>query len=627
MSAAEGRKLGASLKENAEPTSISVPVLKNYIDENGREKEFVNFKTIDVYNAEQFDGLGEYSAPEKTSYTPKEALEAVLDRFRSGERARNRQGIPPIIGERLEAGRQSPNYNKTSGKERIRLPLRSQFSSDEAYLQSLFHELAHSTLDRNRTGRGLEGTPEGRAKEEVIAEMASAILINEFGLDYDTENSAEYIKSQALGEGLTDADIADASVKAQAAVDYLLGNDVLPKWEPNQTKNYATETSVRNTELSPLYSSVNPEASPEAIDRLNLPEDESVSLNQETQVSSSQKAVQKVLDGLLDKIKDGLQDMPWRRPYKDGFEYVGGSGLPRNPKTKHVYSGVNRFVLALVGKSAGYKDARWMTYKQAQDMGGQVRKGEKGVSILIPRITKYDKDKNGNPILDDNGNPTTRQAVFFTSAAVFNVEQIDGLNLDDDKATTTDMSPLEAQNFVLERYKKNLEAKGLTSPEISYTYVGEYGNHFGGDSSPNWSPTRDEITLPRESQFNSPEEWFETLMHELVHSTGHPDRLDRTDITKNYGTDRAARGLEELIAEMGAASLGEMFGVQYDFENTSAYLQGWQKAISETDFSSFQTASNMAQQAIDYILGMDLGDWSPLEGYNVKKSSTSDKES
>ena len=78
---------------------------------------------------------------------------------------------------------------------------------------------------------------------------------------------------------------------------------------------------------------------------------------------------------------------------------------------------------------------------------------------------------------------------------------------------------------------------------------------------------------------------------------------------------------------MGAASLGEMFGVQYDFENTSAYLQGWQKAISETDFSSFQTASNLAQQAMDYILGIDLGDWSPLEGYNVGRSGTSEKES
>lgn len=627
MTSAEGKKLGATLKPDAEPTSIAVPVLKNYVSDDGQERELVTFKTVDVYNAEQFDGVGEYSAPDRQSYTPKEALELVLDRFRNGEKARQRLGIPPIIGERLEAGRESPNFNRVSGKERIRLPLRSQFKSDEAYLQSLFHELAHSTLTRDRTGRGLDKTPEARAKEEVIAELASAILVNEFGLDYDTNNSAEYITTQVLGQGLTDAELADASVKAQAAVDYLLGNDVLPKWEPNQSKNYVTEAQFRNTELAPIYASINPEPSQSAVNSMDLTEDTSVSLNQSAAMDSSQKAAKKVLDGILEKIKGGLKDTPWRRPYKDGFEYTGGSGLPRNPKTKHVYSGVNRFVLSLAGVAAGYDDARWMTYKQAQDMGGQVRKGEKGVSILIPRVVKYDKDKKGNPILDSEGNPTTTKRVYFTAASVFNVKQIDGLDLEDDKATTTDMTPLESQDFIIDRYKKNLEAKGLTAPEISYTYVGEYGNHFGGDSSPNWNPANDQITLPRESQFSSPEEWFETLMHELVHSTGHQDRLDRTDITKNYGTDRSARGLEELIAEMGAASLGEMFGVQYDFENTSAYLQGWQKAISETDFSSFQTASNLAQQAMDYILGIDLGDWSPLEGYNVGKSGTSEKES
>jgi antirestriction protein ArdC len=208
---------------------------------------------------------------------------------------------------------------------------------------------------------------------------------------------------------------------------------------------------------------------------------------------------------------------------------------------------------------------------------------------------------------------------------VFNAEQIDGLNLNDD-VPTTNMQPLEAQNFIIDRYIKSLESKGLSAPEISYTYVGEYGNHFSGDSSPNWSPQRDIVTLPRESQFNSPEEWFETLMHELVHSTGHINRLDRTDITNNYASDRSARGLEELIAEMGAATLGEMFGINYDVENMQAYIEGWQKAISETDLNSLQVASNKAQQAVDYLLGIDLGDWSPIEGYSVRKTSTSSKE-
>lgn len=362
---------------------------------------------------------------------------------------------------------------------------------------------------------------------------------------------------------------------------------------------------------------------------------EIVDENQEEQTYSSKDskdAMTKVLGKLQEALEGGFTNRPWRKPFKEGEQFItGGSGLPRNPATKHIYRGTNAFALSIIGRMMGFKDNRWVTYKQAQNLGGQVPKGVKAPAfVLVPFTKPIYKDKNGNPYVDKDGKPAPRSFVYFGSAAVWNVEQIEGLSLDDDKITTADFTPLEAQDFVLERYTKSMENRGLEAPKINYTYVGQYGNHAMGDTSPNWNPASDAVTLPTEAQFNSPEEWFETLMHELVHSTGHVNRLDRTEITNAYATNKAARGLEELIAEMGAAILGEMFGVNYDFENTTAYVESWQKAISEIDLSSLQKASTLAQQAVDYLLGVDIGDWSPIEGYSVggskpKKNATEEE--
>ena len=622
FSQAEASKVGASLKDGELPTKVSVPTIDHYVDENGKEHEFVSFKEIELFNAEQFDGVSAYNAEDRVSYTPEEAFQLVASRFNEAEIARGRSGLMSVVGRQLTPGEQSPNYSMKSGQEVVTLPLRSQFDSDEAWLQSLFHELAHSTGKSDRNGR-VEFARGGkddsaRAREEVIAEMASTILMNKLGLDWDSDNSARYMAKHANMEGLSDAELADLSVKAEAAVDFILGNDVLPEWNPSNSKNFMTEAQFRNTSVTPLNSSYNYDTSEAAIEALGALED--VSLDQNA-TSGSKDAVEKVIGALRDKLETvGFGNAPWRKPYKDGFEYVGGSGMPRNPASKHIYSGTNSFVLSISQRLGGYQDSRWMTYKQAQDLGGQVRKGEKGTAILFPKMYKFDKNKDGSPILDANGEPTTRSFIQFGVATVFNVEQIDGLDLKDDVPTTS-MAPLDAQNFVLERYIKNLEAKGLKAPDIQYTYVGQYGNHFLGDTSPNWSPTSDIVTLPQESQFNSPEEWFETLMHELAHSTGHKSRLDRSEITDQYATSNSARGLEELIAELASAALAEMFGVNYDRSNVSSYLESWQKAISQTDFSSFQQASALAQQAVDYLLGMDLGDWSPIEGYKISSGS------
>lgn len=622
LTKAEAEKsYGAKLNPDATPTMIAVPVLHSYEDENGNKFETVRFTPAEVYNAEQFSGMPAYEAPETVEYTPQEAFEVILDRFNRAEIERKRRGAPPILGMKIDdtsvnpdTGRpiRSPNYSK----DRVKLPLRSQFKSDEAWIQSLAHELIHSTGALTRQNRsetreaGTDSTQ--RAREEVIAEMASAMLMKMFGLNYDTKNSAAYVKTQALKEGLSDEDLTDAAIKAQAAIDYMLGNDLdtIPKWNPTTTKRPQTPTEFRNTELAPLQSSINPDTSQASIEALSLPE---VSLDQD--VSSSDKAKQKVYDALIEKLtKLGNSITPWRKPFKDGFEFTGGSGIPRNPSSKRLYSGFNSFWLKIAAMSEDYTDSRWMTYNQAKDMGGQVRKGEKGVPILVPVKFMVTKDKEGKPLLDRNGKETGFSKLYFKSATVFNVSQIDGLNLPDDKPST-EMTPVESQDFIIDRYGKSMKAKGLTAPTVDYSYVGDYSDHA---SSPNWSPFDDRITLPGLAQFNSPEEIFDTIMHELTHSTGHRRRLDRSDLLSDYGNPNGqARAQEELIAEMGAAILGEMFGVNYDVDNTQAYMQSWFSVLKNGNPELLQIAASKAQQAVDYMLGMDLGDWSPLDGYNT----------
>lgn len=362
-------------------------------------------------------------------------------------------------------------------------------------------------------------------------------------------------------------------------------------------------------EEAPLSSSINPV--PDA-SKIDAPVGEAVEDSDgKKEVQETRTAVDKVLSVMLEAIKGG--EVPWRKPFKDDPR-LAGAALPRNPKTKHIYTGTNRLVLRFMADMKGYEDGRWMTYNQASDMGGQVRKGEKGTFILVPRIIPV-KDKDGKPALDDKGNKKT--FVKFDAVAVFNVAQIDGLNLEDD-VKNVDLqakTPLQAQQFVLDRYLKSMEALGLDVPKIRYTYVGEYGSH---SSSPNWSPNSDIITLPTLEQFNSPEEIFDTLMHELAHSTGHTSRLDRSALTKDYGNpDGVARAKEELIAEISSALFQQMFGITTNLDNSAAYVQSWLKRLQNNP-EEVINATKEAQKVVDYMLGIHLGDWSPVDGYTLK---------
>jgi len=617
MTSAQAKKLGATVRDGEQ--GVKIMTFMTIEDEESGERSIVQVPRF-VFNAQQMDGLEPYSPSQQPKMDAAQAIDFVLGRFSEAEKKRGKSGNIKIWEDLY--GSDTPMWSPAGARrpENIRMPDRSKYDSPEDYLYSLFHELAHATGTQDRQGREAhlaqargDMTMGQLAVEEATAEIASQLLLQRLGLNYNPDRTAEYLRSHDLN----DAQLNEAMAKAELAVDYVLGNDVLPPWhnsssdmmEAAEVPGYTPPASRSwnpNTNLGPQDapsafpagtpgSDENPEVTgfaqkPGKFDRTG-----------KKSVTDSKTATEKVMAGLLEKIKQG--ETPWRKPYKEGEKYAG-IALPRNPSSKHIYSGVNAMALRFAQEENGYSDPRWMTYNQASAMGGQVRKGEKGTFILVPmRITQQDeKDPNKK-----------RSFTMFKATAVFNAEQIDGLNLPElSTESLPKMTPLDAQEFIVERYKKAMAARTGKAPNIKHTYVGSGGAH----QAPNWGTLSDEVTLPNLEQFNSPEDLFDTIAHELVHSTGHPDRLDRSDLTKDYANDLESRAREELIAEIGGALLANMFGVDATFDNSAAYVQSWLKHL-QSNPDEIINATSQAQKAVDYILGTDLGDWSPIDGYSI----------
>jgi len=205
-----------------------------------------------------------------------------------------------------------------------------------------------------------------------------------------------------------------------------------------------------------------------------------------------------VTNRILEALENGT--VPWRKPW------VGGTfvGSPVNLKSKKAYRGINVFVLGLQGFSSRY----WATFKQAKDLGGSVKKGSKGTPVVFWKwIDKKEIDDDGNEVVADRY-PILR---YYT---VFNLDQIDGIADPDAKdAAPSDFNPIEACEKVVDEMPQR--------PEIRHNEAQAY-----------YRPDADFVNVPKPELFNVDAEYYSTLFHELTHSTGHADRLNRDGITK-----------------------------------------------------------------------------------------------
>ena len=238
-------------------------------------------------------------------------------------------------------------------------------------------------------------------------------------------------------------------------------------------------------------------------------------------------------EGIIEQIRQGTA--LWQKPWGPG-ERV----LPANVDTGRSYRGGNSLHLAAVAQERGYGDVRWGTYRQIQARDGQVRKGEQGTRILSFQDHRKIavNDERGRPKRDAEGKRVYRHermpAPVVRQYTVFNAEQADGLPA----RPTPTAEPLWKAHQQAERV---LEDGGVPV------------RHVAGDRA-FYNLNRDEIVLPERGQFPSANHYYQTALHELGHSTGHPERMNRETLTQGIseGFASPAYAKEELRAEISA---------------------------------------------------------------------------
>ena len=287
-------------------------------------------------------------------------------------------------------------------------------------------------------------------------------------------------------------------------------------------------------------------------------------------------------DRLVEMLKNGVS--PWHKTWK-----CGEAAFPMNANGRE-YRGMNVFLLGLMGYSNPY----WLTYRKCNELGGQVRKGEKGCPVMYWQRSEYvEKDDDGKPVLDEDGNPKKRQSMLIRGYTVFNASQCDGL---------PEKFYPKPQKANCKRHKPHEAAKKLWS---LYKDAPRVVHHGLGRCC--YSPSLDEIRIPAPARFDTIADYYSALFHEGCHSTGHAKRLNR-NLGDSFGSEPYAK--EELVAEMGAQLLCQRCGITRTLANTAAYCKGWAKAIkSMPDYGrAIVCAAAQAQKAADYIMGIKHGE-------------------
>jgi antirestriction protein ArdC len=278
---------------------------------------------------------------------------------------------------------------------------------------------------------------------------------------------------------------------------------------------------------------------------------------------------QAVTDMILEHLEKGT--VPWRCPWSREV------GRPSNFHTGKPYRGINSLLLGWRHCGSPW----WMTYRQALERGGHVRKGERGATVV-----KYGTFDAEQPAEEESAK---RKRGYLRSFTVFNATQIEGIAF-----PATDLQKPLASHERVERAEAIV--RGMPNPPAIFEK--DFALAF-------YSPARDIVTMPLLGRFESAEAYYATLFHELSHASGHASRLNRESLLKHdeFGGPEYSR--EELVAEMGAAFLGMEADIVLDrHEQSAAYLTGWLTVLKAKENRRWiVTAAGLAAKAADYILG------------------------
>lgn len=278
---------------------------------------------------------------------------------------------------------------------------------------------------------------------------------------------------------------------------------------------------------------------------------------------------QAVTDKIVAALEAGTP--PWRKPWDADQAAMTG---PVNATTGRPYRGINVLLLGMDPKASATGDPRWCSYKQAQDKGWQVKKGEKASTVFFFKaIEVEDRDK-----MNDDGESESRIVPVLRTYPVFHASQIDGIP----------------------KYQPpTVEDAPWRRPDAVETILGNSGVSLrvGGDKA-FYSPSTDHIQLPPDGTFSSEQAWAATAMHELGHATGHPSRLDR-DLRNRFGSKAYAQ--EELRAELASAFMAAELGIPAEMEQHASYIGSWLETLKQDKREIFRAAAD-AQRAADWCL-------------------------
>jgi len=271
-----------------------------------------------------------------------------------------------------------------------------------------------------------------------------------------------------------------------------------------------------------------------------------------------------VTEQIIRQLEQGVA--PWRKPWNVAH--------PAKLVSKRGYRGINVLLLAIRGYGSPY----WLTYKQATELGGHVRRGEHGTKVVFWKLDKHETET-------PDGETVEKTSALLRYYTVFNVEQCEGIKSPQPSRT---VNPIEECERIV---------SAMPNPP-----------RFEQDFRAWYRPSTDSVGMPARGSFDSATSYYSTLFHELTHSTGHASRVGREGIERleHFGSETYSK--EELVAEIGAAMLCGVAGIApQTLENSAAYLQSWLRVL-KSDARMVVTAASAAQKAADYILGATRAD-------------------
>ena len=264
-----------------------------------------------------------------------------------------------------------------------------------------------------------------------------------------------------------------------------------------------------------------------------------------------------VTSRIIEQLKQNT--VPWQKPWTE-------AGYPVNLVTKIPYKGMNVWMLASIGYAQNY----FLTWKQLRALGGKVKAGEKGNLVIFWKPAEQE--------------PET--APILRYYMVYNISQCEGIS----EMFNIPESPFPVSNIgacdeIIETMPN--------CPKIKHTKQKAFYN-----------PSKDYINMPKQDTFKTTEGYYNTLFHELVHSTGHANRLNRKGVVDNPGFGTEMYSQEELVAEIGACFLSSAAGIDHiEFDNSVAYINNWLEQL-QNDSRLIVYASIQAQKAVEYILNI-----------------------